>query len=95
MAVTPRPWRRSPNASDAIISDVPTARRVPDNLDDDEREYYGGYVVAESIQSADREFILRAVTFFDRMTAGHAAACRIHDGTAPCDRLPGCLQDGR
>jgi hypothetical protein len=91
MAVTPRPWRRSPKASDAIISDSGVFQS---RLRSAAFEHYGGYVVAESIQRDDLEFILHAVEVYDKTTGGHAAACKVHDGE-PCDRMPGCLQDGR
>lgn len=51
-ACTPGPWRKSEKASDALVAD--TSDR---SQDDRETEYYGGAVVAESMQTSDQRYV--------------------------------------
>lgn len=57
---TPGPWRQG-SPLDAVVSDSPTCRDyLTRYTSDDEREHYGGYLIAESIAPQDRALIIAA-----------------------------------
>lgn len=56
-APTPGPWRQSPGASDAIISDT-CPERYPCLDDADCLAHYGGYVIAESVLPENMAIII-------------------------------------
>lgn len=64
---TPRPWGRSPLASDAIIG-------LASSIDLEQHRYYGGDVVCESCHMPDQELILAAVNEHGKRT-DFAAFC--------------------
>ncbi len=52
---TPGPWRLSRSASDSVVCDTPGAHNSPDSI-----AYYGGHLIAESIELKNRQLIAAA-----------------------------------
>lgn len=59
---TPTPWREA-KVADGIIADTPVERH--DAEDPCVVQYYGGHLVAESMNTNDRRFILKACNSYD------------------------------
>lgn len=74
MGHTKTPWFAS-KRGDAIIVNEPTADHGNSNAK--EVEHYGGYVVAESLGTADREFVLRACNAHEQLVAALREAIEI------------------
>lgn len=70
--VTPRPWRAGKYPS-VLVADAladgedPRGRAEPDTI-----AYYGGVIVAESMLTADREHVVRAVNEYEALRAAEA-----------------------
>jgi len=64
-AATPRPWRRSPKASDAVIANHGSRGQH----DPSARDYYGGDVIGESILERDQALITQAPELLERYEA--------------------------
>lgn len=70
MEHTKAPWRAGPVA-DTIIAD-----EGPNNMSAEARAHYGGYLVAESVDAADREFIVRACNSHDQLVSALTACLK-------------------
>lgn len=64
-AATPRPWRQSPKASDAVIANHGSRGQYDPGV----RDYYGGDVIGESILERDRVVIIQAPELLERYEA--------------------------